>query len=75
MKLFGKQKWSLQRSDSRINIWDGSIRGGKSIAVDFRYLQAIGESKENLSPGAVDVMIGKTLGSLKEMLSHPSLSY
>lgn len=71
MRFFGKQKWSIQRSTSRINIWDGSVRGGKTVAVDFRYLQSIGETKENLSPGAIDIMVGKTLGSLKRNVINP----
>lgn len=71
MILFPKQKWSIARSNSRINIWDGAVRSGKTVAVDYRFVKAVGEPKTNLPPDATDFLIGKTIGSLKRNIINP----
>lgn len=71
MIFFPKQKWAIRRSNARINILDGSVRAGKTVAVNNRFLTAIGESKKDLPPDAVDIMVGKTIGSLKRNIINP----
>lgn len=71
MHLNPKQKWSIKDSDARLNLWHGSVRSGKTVACDFRYLQAVGETKKGLSPDAIDVMVGKTLSSLRRNAINP----
>lgn len=71
MRLFPKQSWSINRSIARLNIWDGSVRAGKTVSVNNRFLQAIGESKRGQPPDAIDVMVGKTIGSLKRNIINP----
>lgn len=71
MKLNPKQKFSIRDSDARLNIWEGAVRSGKSIGIDFRFINAVGESRVGCPPDAVDVMIGKTLSSLKRNVINP----
>jgi PBSX family phage terminase large subunit len=71
MILFPKQKWSIARSNSRINIWDGAVRSGKTVAVDYRFINAVSEPKTGLPPDATDFLIGKTIGSLKRNIINP----
>ncbi|MCK5609874.1 PBSX family phage terminase large subunit [Candidatus Pacearchaeota archaeon] len=71
MHLFPKQKWSIRRANARINIWDGSVRAGKTVSINNKFLTAIGESKKYLPPDAVDIMVGKTIGSLKRNIINP----
>lgn len=71
MILTPKQRWSVARANSRINIWEGSVRSGKTIAVDNRYLLAVGEERTGLPSDAIDIMVGKTLGSLKRNVINP----
>ena len=66
-----KQKFTIQDSDARINLWSGAVRSGKTIAVDFRILKAFGESKKGLPPDAIDMLIGKTVSSLKRNVLNP----
>jgi PBSX family phage terminase large subunit len=71
MKLNPKQKWSIRDSNARLNLWEGSVRSGKSVGIDFRFIQAAGQSKKGCPPDAVDAMIGKTLSSLKRNVINP----
>ena len=71
MILFPKQCWSIARATSRLNIWEGSVRSGKTVSVNFKYLKSIGESMSGLPPDTIDVMVGKTLGSLKRNIINP----
>jgi PBSX family phage terminase large subunit len=70
-RLNPKQKYTVRDSDARINLWSGAVRSGKTIAVDFRILQAYGESKVGLPPDALDMIIGKTVSSLKRNVINP----
>lgn len=69
--LTDKQKWAMKRSDARLNIWDGSVRSGKSYNCNFRFLAAITEDKKGMPPGTIDCAIGKTLGALKRNVINP----
>lgn len=71
MIFFPKQKWSIRRALSRLNIWDGSVRAGKTVSVNYRFLSALGESKRGCPPDAIDIMVGKTIGSLKRNIINP----
>lgn len=55
-----KQKQSMAYSTERINIWEGAVRSGKTIASIFRWLEYI----EYGPPGEL-LMIGKTHRTLK----------
>jgi hypothetical protein len=70
-RLNPKQKYTIRDSDARINIWSGAVRSGKTIAVDFKILKAFGESKKGLPPDAIDMLIGKTVSSLKRNVLNP----
>lgn len=74
MILNPMQKFSIIDSDARLNFWEGSVRSGKSVGIDFKFIQASGESKKGLPPDAVDVMIGKTLSSLKRNVISPIIA-
>lgn len=71
MRFFDKQKWSMKRATARLNIWDGAVRSGKTVSVDHRFLSAISEPVDHLPADAIDVMIGKTVGSLKRNVINP----
>jgi PBSX family phage terminase large subunit len=53
--LSRKQVLSIARSNARINIWDGSIRSGKTTASLMRWLGYV-----NTAPKGELVMVGKT---------------
>jgi PBSX family phage terminase large subunit len=52
-------------------MWEGAVRSGKTIATDHRFIQATGEDKGGLPPDIVDIMVGKTVGSLKRNVINP----
>ena len=63
LNLSPKQKKTLKESTSRINIWEGAVRSGKSFASLIRWLEYIQEAPEgNL------VMIGRTATTIKHNL-------
>lgn len=70
-RLNPKQKFTIRDADARINLWSGAVRSGKTIAVDFKLLKAFGESKKGLPPDAIDMLIGKTVSSLKRNVLNP----
>jgi hypothetical protein len=71
MELTKKQKESIAKSNSRLNIWEGSVRSGKSFAVYFRFIKAICENSKKMPAGTIDIAIGKTLASLKRNVVDP----
>jgi len=71
LKLNPNQKFSIKDSDARLNIWDGSVRSGKTVAIDYRFIKAVGEGWEGCPADAIDVMVGKTLGALKRNVINP----
>lgn len=70
-KLNPKQKFTIRDSNARLNLWSGAVRSGKTIATDFRFIQAVLEPRHDLPPDAIDVMIGKTVTSLKRNVINP----
>ena len=71
MQLNPKQKLAVRDTTARLNILEGSVRSGKSVALDYRFIQAAGEDKRGLPPDAIDIMVGKTLGSLRRNVINP----
>lgn len=77
--LSAKQAWSIRESNARINLWDGSVRSGKTIASLIRWAKFVRDW-----PGHGDlVMVGKTsrtlernaLGPLAEMFGSDAVRY
>ncbi len=64
--LFRKQKFSYLNSDKRINVWEGSVRAGKTVASIWRWIKYIGSAP----PGDL-VMTGKTNGALYRNIVRP----
>ena len=56
----GKQRYSILHSNARINIWEGSVRSGKTMASILRWI----EYCINGPPGNL-LMVGKTQKSLE----------
>ncbi|MBZ6260686.1 hypothetical protein KVH22_34805 [Streptomyces olivaceus] len=65
--LSAKQGRSIVQSTARINVWEGSIRSGKTVASLIRWLQYIAAAPER---GEL-VMIGKTIRSVFSNLFLP----
>lgn len=66
LKLFRKQKFSYWNSDKRLNIWEGSVRAGKTVASIYRWIKFVGSAP----PGEL-IMTGKTNGSLYRNIIRP----
>ncbi|WP_328981761.1 PBSX family phage terminase large subunit [Streptomyces mirabilis] len=65
--LSPKQGRSIIQSTARINVWEGSIRSGKTVASLIRWLKFVAEAPER---GEL-VMIGKTIRSVFSNLFLP----
>lgn len=61
-----KQKIAIRESQSRLNIYDGSVRSGKTVATIWRWIQYIGSA-----PNGDLIMIGKSIGSLYRNVIRP----
>jgi PBSX family phage terminase large subunit len=70
MKLFKKQRSSVRNSKARLNIWEGSVRSGKTVASLIRFLRFLGRA-----PKGEVFLIGKTLDTLKRNVINPLLDY
>jgi PBSX family phage terminase large subunit len=66
LKLSDKQKRVVRDANSRINILDGSVRSGKTVALNWRWIKYVG----NAPPGDL-VVIGKSIGSLYRNIVRP----
>jgi len=66
LDLFRKQKFSYWNSNKRINIWEGSVRAGKTVASIWRWIKYIGNA-----PKGDLIMTGKTNGSLYRNIIRP----
>lgn len=64
--LSRKQRISLKRSNSRINLWHGSVRSGKTFASVLRWLAFCATAPE----GPL-IMVGKTTRTLKQNILDP----
>ncbi len=60
MELSEKQELSIATSSARINLWEGSVRSGKTVATIIRFLHYI----MNGPPGPLGI-IGKTERTIK----------
>ncbi|MBO8169334.1 MAG: PBSX family phage terminase large subunit [Thermoanaerobacteraceae bacterium] len=61
-----KQLASIEQSDARLNIWEGSVRSGKTISSIVRWLEYI----KTGPPGDL-LMVGKTERTLKRNILDP----
>lgn len=61
-----KQLASIRNSDARLNIWEGSVRSGKTIASIVRWLDYIANG-----PRGDLLMVGKTERTLKRNILDP----
>lgn len=66
LELFREQKLSYRNSKKRLNIWDGPVRSGKTVASINRWIKFIGNAPE----GDL-LMTGKTNGSLYRNIIRP----
>jgi PBSX family phage terminase large subunit len=62
LNLSPKQKWSIRGSSRRINVWEGAIRSGKTVASLIRWVQYVGRDAPTGAPLA---MVGKTERTLR----------
>jgi PBSX family phage terminase large subunit len=67
IELSVKQAESIARAEGRVNIWEGSVRSGKTIASLFRWLQHV----RNAPASGQLVMVGKTLQTLHRNVILP----
>lgn len=67
MKLSSKQKLSIRESNRRLNIWEGAVRSGKTIASILRFIKFVGSAPR----GGELIMIGKSIGSLYRNIIRP----
>lgn len=67
IRLFDKQKYSIRDSVSRINIWEGPVRSGKTMASIYKWIHynTYGPKYGSLA------MIGKTERTLKHNVIDP----
>lgn len=66
--LAPKQKWAIRNSNSRLNIWHGSVRSGKTWSTIYRWIKYVSEAP----PGDL-LLVGKTIDSLKRNVIGPIL--
>lgn len=64
--LTGKARRSVERSNAWLNIWDGPVRSGKTVASIGRWLHFVKDGP----PGPL-VMVGKTERTLKRNILDP----
>lgn len=68
MKLSKKQRFAFRNANRRINIWEGSIRSGKSFNMDLKWMHYVG--REAPKTGEL-FMIGKTNETLYRNVIKP----
>jgi PBSX family phage terminase large subunit len=66
LKLFKKQKFSYWNANKRLNLWEGSVRSGKTHISIYKWIKFIGTAP----PGDL-IMTGKTNGSLYRNIIRP----
>ena len=66
ISTFKQQKFSYSNSNRRLNLWEGPVRSGKTVASIFRWIKFIGNS-----PGGDLIMTGKTNGTLYRNIIRP----
>lgn len=66
VETFKQQKFSYNNANRRLNIWEGPVRSGKTVASIFRWIKFVGEA-----PGGDLIMTGKTNGTLYRNIIRP----
>lgn len=66
LKFFRQQKFSYKHSTKRLNLWEGPVRSGKTIASIARWINFVG----NAPPGDL-LMTGKTNAALYRNIIRP----
>lgn len=66
MRLSKRQAVSIVRSTSRINIWEGSVRAGKTVGSIVRWLEEV-----SAGPDGNLLMVGKTERTLRRNVIDP----
>jgi PBSX family phage terminase large subunit len=66
MPLSQKQAWSIKRANKRLNLWDGSVRSGKTVGTIYAFLKYI----PTAPPGDL-LLAGKTIDALKRNVIGP----
>ena len=74
MSLHRRQRWAYHRANSRLNIFEGSVRSGKTFLANYKFIRSLAEPAGNLPADAIDVMVGKTFSSLKRNSVLPLMS-
>lgn len=67
LRLSPKQELSIARSTARINIWDGSVRSGKTIGSLLRWVMYVARAPH----GGALVVVGKTLDTVHRNVFGP----
>lgn len=67
MKYCNKQKWSMARAIARLNLWEGAVRSGKTVATLCKFIKQVPKA----NPDGDIFLIGKTLDSLKRNIVLP----
>lgn len=70
----GKQWRSMQDAQRRLNIWHGSVRSGKTVGANWRWMQYVGWCVKHSIPGDL-LMFGKTERTLKRNILDPLASF
>lgn len=67
LRLSLKQEQSIAQSTARINLWDGSVRSGKTIGSLIRWLTYVA----NPPPGGALLVMGKTFDTVARNIFGP----
>ena len=67
LPLSRKQLYSIAEAEGRFNLWEGSVRSGKTVGSLFRWFMFLA----NPPPGGQFVMIGRTRDSLSRNVIDP----
>lgn len=70
MQLFDKQCHSIDNSIARLNLWDGAVQSGKTVASIMRWIDYIGSD-----PVGKLIMTGKTERTLQRNVLEPMKEY
>jgi len=65
-----KQAHSIANANSRINIWNGSVRSSKTVGANWRWMRFIGHCVKHSIPGDL-LMFGKTERTIKRNILDP----
>lgn len=71
--LSEKQKFSIKNSNSRLNIWHGPVRSGKTVGSIYRFIEYCGRGPKGdllLSGKTVDALKRNVITPLQELLGH-----